>query len=159
MKLQTTIKEIMFTLLFTVANRFEGGPRKAAHSLKANHSYFDKINTCAVIFFLAISSRVVFTWHFINRNQISFLSKWQEWNNNRNEITPAVTVDWLASRLQNNNKMMGAIHSTSWFCVVYSSYLCVVDVLVVMFTHMYIYIYILYMYMDIYVDIDIDIDI
>ena len=157
MKLQTTIKEIMLTLLFTVANRFEGGPRKAAHSLKANHSYFDKISTCAVIFFLAISSRVVFTWHFINRNQISFLPKWQEWNNNRNEITPAVTVDWLASRLQNSNKMMGAIHSTSWFCVVYSSYLCVVDVLVVMFTHMYIYI--LYMYMDIYVDIDIDIDI
>ena len=54
---------------------------------------------------------------------------------------------------------MGAIHSTSWFCVVYSSYLCVVDVLVVMFTHMYTYIYILYMYMDIYVDIDIDTDI
>ena len=78
MKLQTTIKEIMLTLLFTVANRFEGGPRKVAHSLKANHSYFDKINARAVIFFFAISSRVVFTRHFINRNQISFLSKWQE---------------------------------------------------------------------------------
>ena len=61
MKLQTTIKEIMLTLLFTVANRFEGGPRKAAHSLKANHTYFDKINACAVIFFFAISCRVVFT--------------------------------------------------------------------------------------------------
>ena len=150
MKLQTTIKEIMLTLLFTVANRFEGGPRKVAHSLKANHSYFDKINARAVIFFFAISSRVVFTRHFINRNQISFLSKWQEWNNNRNEITPAVTVDWLASRLQNSNKMMGAIHSTSWFCVVHSSYLCVVDVLVVMFTHMYIYIYIYYICIWIY---------
>ena len=29
---------------------------------------------------LGISFRVVFTWYFITRNEISFLSKWPRWN-------------------------------------------------------------------------------
>ena len=41
--------------------RFGGGPRKPAHSVKANHFYLDEVNTCAVVSFHMISFWVVFT--------------------------------------------------------------------------------------------------
>ena len=63
---------------------FGGGPRKAAHSVKANRFCFDEINECADVSFHRISFRVVFTY-FITRNEISFLS------NDCNEITPGMS--------------------------------------------------------------------
>ena len=41
--------------------RFEGGPRKTVHSVKANHFCFDEIKAWADVFFHMISFRVVFT--------------------------------------------------------------------------------------------------
>ena len=57
---------------------FGSGPRKTAHSVKANHSYFDEINVCADAYFRVILFQLVFTWHFITRNEILFLSKWPQ---------------------------------------------------------------------------------
>ena len=36
--------------------------------------------------FHMISFRLVFTWYFIIRNEISFLSKWPQWNGTRSEF-------------------------------------------------------------------------
>ena len=66
--------------------RFGCGARKAARSVKANHFSFDEINTCANVSFHMISFRVVFTWYFIARKEIAFLSKWLQWNNARSEF-------------------------------------------------------------------------
>ena len=55
---------------------FRGGPRKMAHSVKTIHSCFDeKKNAFADVSFSMISFWVVLTWHFITRNEISFLLK------------------------------------------------------------------------------------
>ena len=66
--------------------RFGGGPRKKVHSVQANHFCFNKVNACAIVSFHMISFWVVFTWYFITRTEISFLSKWPQWNNARNEF-------------------------------------------------------------------------
>ena len=57
---------------------FGSGPRKTAHSVRANHSYFDEINACPDAYFRVILFQIVFTWHFITRNEILFLSKWPQ---------------------------------------------------------------------------------
>ena len=44
-----------------VTFRFEGGSRKTAYSLKANHFCFDEIIACADVSFHMTSFRVVFT--------------------------------------------------------------------------------------------------
>ena len=78
-KFYPTIKEVMFTLLFTWTKRsevfFKDWSKKAAHSVKANQLCFDEIKPCADVSFHMISFRVVFTCYFITRNEISFLSK------------------------------------------------------------------------------------
>ena len=48
--------------------RFRGGPRKAAHWIKAKNSCFVEINACADVSFRMISFWVMFTWHFITQN-------------------------------------------------------------------------------------------
>ena len=40
---------------------FGGGPTKTAYSIKTNHFCFNERNTCADVFFLVISFRVLFT--------------------------------------------------------------------------------------------------
>ena len=62
------------------------GPRKTVHQVKANYFCFDELNACAVVLFHMISFRVVFTWYFIPRNEISFLSKWRQWNITNNKF-------------------------------------------------------------------------
>ena len=57
--------------------------KKTAHPVKVNSSCFDEINVCVDVSFRMISFRVVFTWHFITRNEIS---KWPQLNNNRKEF-------------------------------------------------------------------------
>ena len=90
MEFNLTTKEILFTLLLLVGKikwfRFRIGPRKTAHSGKANHSCFDEVNACADVCFRMILFRVVFAWQFITQNEISFLSKWSQWKNSRNEF-------------------------------------------------------------------------
>ena len=66
--------------------RFGAGPRKTAHSVKANYFCLDEIKACADISFHIISFPVVFTWSFIKRNEVSFLSKWPQWNKTHNEF-------------------------------------------------------------------------
>ena len=71
MKFCPHVKEIMFTLLFIAGEkkfRFGGDPKKT--------DIFDEINASADVSIHVISFRVVFTWHFIVWNEISFLSKW-----------------------------------------------------------------------------------
>ena len=88
MKFQPTIKEILFKLLFCVRKEMEfrwGDPRKTAYSVKTKHFCFDEINACADVLLYMISFPVVFTWYFITRNEIHFLSKRPQWNDTRNE--------------------------------------------------------------------------
>ena len=59
--------------------RLGGSLRKTVHSIKSNHFCFDEINARTNVFFPVISFRVVFWWHFIARNEVSFLSKWPQW--------------------------------------------------------------------------------
>ena len=102
MKFQPTIKEVLFILLFIAGEMKwnfasgEGsgqdgggggsGPEKTDHPVKANYFCFDELNACAVVLFHMISFRVVFTWYFIPRNEISFLSKWRQWNITNNKF-------------------------------------------------------------------------
>ena len=65
---------------------FGVGLGKTVHSVKANHFCFDEINAYANVSFHMISFWVVFTWHFVTRNEISFLSKWPQLNDTRNEF-------------------------------------------------------------------------
>ena len=60
-----------------------GVPRKTVNSVIANHFCFDEINACADTSSRIILFRIVFTWYFITRNEISVLSKWPQWNNTR----------------------------------------------------------------------------
>ena len=91
MKFQSTIKEILFTLLFhcgwnEIKFRFGGFPRKTVHSVKCSQLCFDEISACADVSFHMISFLVMFTWYFITQNEISFLSKWPQWSNTHNEF-------------------------------------------------------------------------
>ena len=55
-------------------------------SKETKYKSFIFVYTCADVFFHTVSCRVVFTWYFIIRNEISFLSKWLQWNNTSNEF-------------------------------------------------------------------------
>ena len=90
-KFQPSIKEILFTLLFFVSemkwNFVSGAVReKWLIQLKRFILVLMKKNTFADVSFCMISFRVVLTWHFIARNEISFLLKWPKWNNTHNEF-------------------------------------------------------------------------
>ena len=65
MKFQTTIKEVLFILLFSASkmkrNFISGVVREMAYSIKASHFCFDEINTCADVSFHMISFQLVFT--------------------------------------------------------------------------------------------------
>ena len=87
LKFQPPTKEILFNCgRNEIKFRFGGGPRNTTHSERANHSCFDEVNAYAEISFPMISFRVVFTWHFVTQNKISFLSIWPQWNNTRNKF-------------------------------------------------------------------------
>ena len=102
MKFKFTTKEIPFTLLLIVGKmkwfRFRSGPRKMAHSVKANHFCFVEVNACADVSFCMSLLQVVFTWQLITWNEISFLSK------RCSEITTAMSFilscikNWLVIR-------------------------------------------------------------
>ena len=53
---------------------FEGGPRKTAHSVTANHSCFDEANACVDVYFRMIWFQIVFTWGKISEKSTFFLS-------------------------------------------------------------------------------------
>ena len=91
MTFSPTIKKILYKSIFIAGEmkwNFDSRvvQEKRSDSVKANHFCFDEIKAWADVFFHMISFRVVFTWSFINRNEILFLSKWSQWNNNRNEF-------------------------------------------------------------------------
>ena len=46
-----------------------------------------------------ISFRVVLTWYFITRNDISFLSKWPQWNNAHNEFQMHMRIEHNTQRV------------------------------------------------------------
>ena len=87
-KFQSTIKEILLTLLY-IAGEMKwmsirewseiNDPWSKSQSFLFTHVY-------ACVSFHLISFQVVFTWYFLTRNEISFLSKWPQWNNTRNEF-------------------------------------------------------------------------
>ena len=61
---------------------FRGSPRWTALRIKTNLLVY----ACADVSFHMISFRVVFTWYFITRNEILFLSEWRQWNNTRSKF-------------------------------------------------------------------------
>ena len=89
---------------------FQGAPRKTAYSAKANYSCFDEINTCADVSFRMISFRVVLTWQYISRNEISCLSKWLQWNNNGSEFNFV-----LYQKLTSYKKLTSRWNENIWF--------------------------------------------
>ena len=64
--------------------KFVSGVVRDKHPIKKKPVNF--VYACADVSFHMISFRVVFTWCFITRNETSFLSKWPQWNNARNEF-------------------------------------------------------------------------
>ena len=88
-EISTHHKRNSISLLFTAGEmkfRFGGGPRKTAHSIKANHFCFDKINACTDVPFYMISLPVVF--HDILSSDIKF----EKCQNDRTKITPTFRV-------------------------------------------------------------------
>ena len=86
-KSQPTMKEILFTLLFTAGEmKWMSFWRMSEINDPLSKEPIILVYACTNISFHMISFRVVFTWHFINRSEISFLSKWSQWNNTRNEF-------------------------------------------------------------------------
>ena len=89
MKFEPTIKKfcLHYFSLRTKWNdiSFRGGPKKTAHSAKANHPCFYEINTYADVFFHDFISGTVYMI-FYHRNEISFLSQWPQWNNTHSKF-------------------------------------------------------------------------
>ena len=79
------LKQILFTLLFIAGKMkcisFQAWSEK--NGPLSRPILF--VCACTDVSFHMVSFRVVFTLSFITRNEISFLSKWTQWNNTRSE--------------------------------------------------------------------------
>ena len=85
MKFQPIREKTLFTSLFITGKtkwNFVSGLVRDKRSIQEKP--ITLVCACADVSFHMISIWVVFTWCFITKNKISFLSKWPQWNNTLN---------------------------------------------------------------------------
>ena len=126
-ELKRTVKEILFTLLLTVAEMkwnfvLQNVRKKKAHSAK---TILDEINACADVSFRMISLWLVFTWQVLLEMEFHFCQ------NDRREITTIVTLilslirNWAVTEMkifdftrnENSCKHAPIYNSFSWLMV------------------------------------------
>ena len=84
LKFQPTLKYYITFYWGRNKMKFVSGVVQDKHPIKEKPINF--VSACADVSFHMISFRVVFIWCFMTRNEISFLSKWLQWNTTRNEF-------------------------------------------------------------------------